>query len=470
LIQIKPRLLFYADAWVYKGKKHDALATVTTVVDKLAIENIVAIPYLSSATELQQRQMPGVLFDDFIQHSKQAKEIDFEPCDFDHPLYILYSSGTTGIPKCIVHGVGGTLLQHLKELGLHVDLKREDKLFYYTSTGWMMWNWMVSGLALGATLLLYDGSPFYPKKECLLALVARQRVTVFGCSAKYISVLNNAAVRLIDRLDFDKLRLLLSTGSPLAEESYDYVYANISNNVQLCSISGGTDIVSCFALGNPLSAVYRGELQGPGLGMAVQVFDEHGRSVIGQKGELVCTASFPSMPVSFWNDPGNKKYHAAYFEGFADVWTHGDFAEITASGGLIIFGRSDTTLNPSGVRIGTAEIYRQLEPFLAITDALVVGQNWQGDQRIILFLLLDKNRQLDATLVQQIKQKIRQNTSVYHVPKIIIQVHDIPRTLNGKLAELAVSDTIHGRVVKNLAALANPESLQEFTALEALTA
>ncbi|MBN4080573.1 acetoacetate--CoA ligase, partial [Beggiatoa alba] len=414
--QIKPTIFLYCAAYYYKGKICSVENKIAALIKTLAVRQVVVIPYIHIQEEASKKQLIGIQYSEYIKETEDSTLIKFEPLPFDHPIYILYSSGTTGIPKCIVHGAGGTLLQHLKELGLHVDLNTKDKLFYYTTTGWMMWNWQVSALALGATVVLYDGSPFYPEPQSLLDLVSQQNISVFGCSAKYISALAKARVNLKEDLQSKPLRMILSTGSPLVAESFDYVYKDIKSELQLCSISGGTDIVSCFALGNPFSAVYRGELQGPGLAMAVEIYNKQGQPVLQQKGELVCRASFPSMPVYFWNDPQNKKYHHAYFENFQGVWTHGDYAEISEHQGMIIYGRSDATLNPGGVRIGTAEIYRQLEAFSQIVDALAVGQSWQGDQRIILFVQLQQKQVLEDALIEQIKQAIRNNTSVHHVP------------------------------------------------------
>ena len=382
----------------------------------------------------------------------------------------MYSSGTTGLPKCIVHGAGGTLLQHLKELGLHTDLRRDERIFYFTTCGWMMWNWLVSSLALGATVVLYDGSPFKPRPDILMELVEAERVNVFGTSAKYLALLEKEGVRPRETRDLESLRAILSTGSPLAPESYDYVYRHVREDVQLASISGGTDLISCFALGNPIGPVYRGELQTRGLGMKVEVFDPEGRSVLGEKGELVCTRAFPSMPVGFWNDPDGAKYHKAYFEFYPGVWRHGDWAEITEHDGVVIYGRSDATLNPGGVRIGTAEIYRQVEQLDQVVESLVIGQEWGDDVRIVLFVRLRDDLSLGATLSEEIRRRIRQGASPHHVPKKILQVTDIPKTLNGKISELAVRAVVHGRPVENREALANPESLDEYRDLEELKA
>jgi acetoacetyl-CoA synthetase len=389
-------------------------------------------------------------------------EIAFEPVPFDHPLYILYSSGTTGAPKCIVHGHGGTLLQHLKEHRLHTDVKPGDRLFYFTTLGWMMWNWLVSGLASGATLLLYDGSPFVGRGRILFDFADAEGMTHFGTSAKFIDAIAKLGLKPRESHRLEALRTLLSTGSPLLPEGFDYVYENVKADLCLSSISGGTDIVSCFVLGNPMAPVWRGEIQCKGLGMAVEVFDERGRRVIGQKGELVCTKPFPSMPVGFWNDPDGKKYRAAYFEMYPNVWRHGDWCEETAHGGFIIYGRSDAVLNPGGVRIGTAEIYRQVETIDEVVESIVVGQEWEGDVRVVLFVKLKEGVQLDDALAARIRKRIRDNTTPRHVPAKILQVPDIPRTRSGKIVELAVRDVVHGRPVKNVEALANPEALEHF--------
>ncbi len=381
---------------------------------------------------------------------------------FDYPLYILFSSGTTGPPKCIVHGAGGTLLQHLKEHVLHSDLRPGDRMFYFTTTGWMMWNWLVTGLASGATLVLFDGSPFHPTGNILWEMAEAEQVAIFGTSAKYLAALEKADLHPTRTHRLDSLRAILSTGSPLAAESFDYVYRDIKADVCLSSISGGTDIVSCFVLGNPALPVHRGEIQSRGLGMKVEVFDDAGHSIVGEKGELVCTAPFPSMPVGFWNDPDGSRYRAAYFERFSGVWRHGDYTELTPHGGVIILGRSDAVLNPGGVRIGTAEIYRQVEQLPEVLESLAVGQQWADDVRIVLFVRLRDGLALDAPLIDRIKRQIRAGTTPRHVPARVVQVTDIPRTKSGKIVELAVTDVLHDRPVKNLHALANPEALDQF--------
>jgi acetoacetyl-CoA synthetase len=379
----------------------------------------------------------------------------------------MYSSGTTGLPKCMVHGAGGTLLQHLKELVLHTDLTRDDRIFYFTTCGWMMWNWLVSSLAVGATIVLFDGAPLTPA-AILWDMAERERVTVFGTSAKYLALAQKEGLEPARTHDLSALRAILSTGSPLAAHSYDYAYERIKRDLHLASISGGTDIISCFALGNPTAPVWRGELQTRGLGMAVQVFDTEGRPVREQEGELVCTRPFPSMPVSFWNDPGSAKYRSAYFSHYPGVWRHGDWARLTEHDGLVILGRSDATLNPGGVRIGTAEIYRQVEQLPEVVESLVVGQEWQGDVRIVLFVRLREGVALDASLADRIRRRVRDHASPHHVPRKILQVPDIPRTISGKITELAVRDVIHGRPVTNTDALANPGALEWFRELEEL--
>ncbi len=466
--QIAPRVLITADGYLYAGKRIEVLSRVREVLPQIpSITRVVVLPYLGDP---DPGAVPkGVLYGDFLQRAAAAPRA-FAQLPFDHPIYVLYSSGTTGRPKCIVHGAGGTLLQHLKELVLHTDLGAEDRIFYYTTCGWMMWNWLASSLATGATVVLYDGSPFHPHPASLFELAAEEQVTVFGTSAKYLSAAEKAGVRPRACYPLGKLRSLLSTGSPLAPESYDYVYREIAPEVQLASISGGTDIISCFALGCPILPVRRGELQCRGLGMKVEVYDTAGRPVLGRKGELVCTAPFPSMPVSFWNDPEGRKYHQAYFERFPGVWTHGDYAEITAHGGLIIYGRSDAVLNPGGVRIGTAEIYRAVEGLPEVLEALAVGQEWQGDVRVILFVKLRSKVLLDADLVRRIQHTVRTQTSPRHVPAKVIAVADIPRTLSGKIVELAVRELIHGRPIQNLDVLANPEALEHFRDLPELAA
>ena len=392
----------------------------------------------------------------------EAAEPHYEYLPFAHPLYIMYSSGTTGIPKCIVHGAGGTLIQHQKEHLLHCDIKPGDPVFYFTTTGWMMWNWLVSALASGATLVLFDGSPFYPDPGVLWRMAERERLRVFGTSAKYLSALEKTGYRPNRNVELEKLSSVLSTGSPLAPSSYDFVYKNVKQDLQLSSVAGGTDIIACFAVGNPTLPVYRGELQCRGLGMKMEIFNDQGEPVREQKGELVCTAPFPSMPVSFWNDTGGAKYRAAYFERFPNVWCHGDYAELTEHDGVIIYGRSDTVLNPGGVRIGTSEIYRIVEQFEEVTEGIAVGQEWDGDVRVVLFLRIQTGHQLNDALRERLRKTIREGASPRHVPEKILQVAEIPRTRSGKIVEIAVRDIVHGRDVTNTDALANPEALEHF--------
>ena len=454
--QIEPKILFCADGYIYGGKEFDSQEKASAVLEKLpSVEECVVVDYIgapvSAGTSLYEFLDP---FD--------AEEMRFEPVEFNHPLYILYSSGTTGVPKCIVHSTGGALLQHLKEHRLHTDVKPGDRLFYFTTLGWMMWNWLVSGLASGATLLLYDGSPFVGRGKVLFDFAEAEGMTHFGTSAKFIDAIAKAALKPKETHRLEKLRTILSTGSPLAAEGFDYIYREVKSDVCLSSISGGTDIVSCFVLGNPIGPVWRGEIQAKGLGMAVEVFDETGKPVKREKGELVCTKPFPAMPVGFWNDPDGAKYRAAYFEKYPNVWRHGDWCEETEHGGIIIYGRSDAVLNPGGVRIGTAEIYRQVEQLDEVVESLVIGQDWEGDVRVVLFVKLKEGVTCNDQLISRIKLKIRENTTPRHVPAKVVQVADIPRTKSGKIVELAVRDMVHGRPVKNLEALANPEALEHF--------
>ena len=457
--QIEPRVLFTADGYFYGGKVHDSLGRMADAVEQIAsIERVVVVPYASQAPDLSR--VPGAVAWSAFGPADSAPR--FTRLPFDHPLYIMYSSGTTGVPKCIVHGAGGTLLQHLKEHQLHTDVKPGDRLFYFTTCGWMMWNWLVSGLASGATIVLYDGSPFHPDEGVLWRMAADEGVTIFGTSPKYLSAVEKTGYRPRDHVSLARLRTLLSTGSPLAPEQFDFVSQAIGDDVQLASISGGTDIISCFALGNPLLPVYRGELQCRGLGMKVEILDEDGRALVGGKGELACTAPFPSMPVGFWNDPDGARYRAAYFERFPGIWHHGDYAVLTDHGGLVMLGRSDAVLNPGGVRIGTAEIYRQVEQLDEILDSVVIGQDWQEDVRVVLFVRLREGLVLDDALQRKIRDQIRRNTTPRHVPARIVQVGDIPRTISGKVVELAVRNVVHGQPVKNTDALANPQALEQF--------
>ena len=466
--QIEPTVLIACAGYRYAGKNLDLTDKLNEILGHLpTLKQLVVVPY--SRAEAKPTDYTSVaaitLWQDFYQ---PGGEPQFTSVSFEQPLYILYSSGTTGVPKCIVHGVGGTLLQHVKELGLHSDLSADDTLFYYTTCGWMMWNWLVSGLALGATLVLFDGSPFHPGAERLIDLIDAENISIFGTSAKFIAALEKAGAKPRESHKLGQLKAILSTGSPLAHESFDYVYRDIKADVCLSSISGGTDIVSCFALGNPVLPVRRGELQCKGLGMDVQVWNDAGQAVIGEKGELVCAQHFTAMPVGFWNDADGAKFHAAYFDTFPGVWAHGDYAEETEQGGLIIHGRSDAVLNPGGVRIGTAEIYRQVEKVEQVLESIAIGQDWDGDVRVVLFVRLREGVTLDDALQTQIRQVIRANTTPRHVPTKIIAVNDIPRTISGKIVELAVRNMVHGKPVKNTDALANPQALELFRDLPEL--
>jgi acetoacetyl-CoA synthetase len=458
--QIEPKVLFCADGYLYSGKEYDSQEKVREILAQLpSVQRCVVLPYLHA------RPSAGVGLEEFVA-PYAPRDIRFEQVEFNHPLYILFSSGTTGVPKCIVHGTGGTLLQHLKEHRLHSDVREGDRLFYFTTLGWMMWNWLVSGLASGAALLLYDGSPFVSRGRILFDMADAEGMTHFGTSAKFIDAIAKIDLRPRETHRLERLRAMLSTGSPLVAEGFDYVYRSIKSDVCLSSISGGTDIVSCFVLGNPMLPVWRGEIQCKGLGMAVEVYDAQGRPLEGEKGELVCTRPFPSMPVGFWNDADGAKYRAAYFERYPNVWRHGDWCEITAHGGIVIYGRSDAVLNPGGVRIGTAEIYRQVEQVEEVVESIVIGQDWPPqkpeDVRVVLFVKLKEGVQLDDALANRIKKRIRDNTTPRHVPAKILQVADIPRTKSGKIVELAVRDVVHGRQVTNIEALANPEALALF--------
>ena len=457
--QIRPKVLVVTDGYFYNGKTIDCTEKTRDIQSAISgIATTIIVPFADKQAQASVKQ--DILYKDFLSHER--KPIHFEPVAFNHPLFIMYSSGTTGVPKCIVHGHGGTLLQHVKELGLHTDVKTEDRIFYFTTCGWMMWNWLVSSLALGATVVLYDGSPFYPQPTILLDIAAEEKISVFGTSAKYISALEKAGVKPAKTHDLSNLRTMLSTGSPLTHESFDYVYRDIKSDLCLSSISGGTDIISCFVLGCPLLPVVRGQIQCRGLGMDVQFVNEAGEPVLSQKGELVCLSSFPSMPVGFWNDPAGTKYQKAYFSKIPDVWSHGDYGELTPEGGVIIHGRSDAVLNPGGVRIGTAEIYRQVEKVDDVLESIAVGQDWEDDIRIILFVKLRADTILTDELISQLKSVIRTNATPRHVPAKILQVDDIPRTISGKIVELAVREVVHGRPVVNKEALANPEALECF--------
>ena len=457
--QIAPKVLFTADGYCYGGKTLDSIERIAGILASLpSVTCVVVVANVSPRPDLE-RVPAARRYEEFGQRDATLR---FERLPFDHPLYILYSSGTTGVPKCIVHGAGGTLLQHLKEHQLHADVHPGERLFFFTTCGWMMWNWLASALASQATVVLFDGSPFHPDEGVLWRLASEERVALFGTSPKYLAALEKSGYRPIDRVELAHLRTVLSTGSPLAHEQFDFVRDAIGAGIQLASISGGTDIVSCFALGNPTLPVYRGELQCRGLGMRVEVFDDDGRPLQGRQGELVCTAPFPSMPIGFWNDQDGSRYRAAYFERFPNVWCHGDFAVLTARGGLVILGRSDAVLNPGGVRIGTAEIYRQVEKLDEILESIAIGQEWDNDVRVVLFVRLRTGVTLDATLEKRIRDVIRDNTTPRHVPARIVAVGDIPRTISGKIVELAVREVVHGRPVKNTDALANPAALEEF--------
>jgi acetoacetyl-CoA synthetase len=467
--QIEPAVLFAADGYWYNGKAQPLAEKLAAIVaESPSVRRVVVVPYLqrSSGGSQDLAAVRGVVLWDAFIAPHAAQPIRYARLPFDHPLYIMYSSGTTGVPKCIVHGAGGTLLQHLKEHRLHADVKPADRMFYFTTCGWMMWNWLASGLASGATLLLFDGSPFVDQGRILWDFAEQERMTHFGTSAKYIDAIKKVGLVPRKHYGLAALHTLLSTGSPLAPESFDYVYQCVKDDLCLSSISGGTDIISCFALGAPTLPVWRGELQCRGLGLAVDVFDDDGAPVRGEKGELVCTRPFPAMPIGFWNDPDGAKYHAAYFDRFPNVWCHGDYVELTGHDGMIIFGRSDATLNPGGVRIGTAEIYRQVEQQDEVVESLVICQDWppgtMGDVRVVLFVRLRDGITLDDTLVEAIKRRIRANTTPRHVPAKILQVTDIPRTKSGKIVELAVRNVVHGDAVKNIDALANPEALEEY--------
>ncbi|MEP9370782.1 acetoacetate--CoA ligase [Mesorhizobium sp. KR1-2] len=460
--QIEPVVFIAPDGYYYNGKEIDVAAKIAELAKKLpTVRKVLVVDYLGKAGEVAAGVAGAQALDDAMSPFAPS-EVTFERLPFSHPLYILFSSGTTGIPKCIVHSAGGTLLQHVKEQRLHAGLEEGDRFFYFTTCGWMMWNWLVSGLASGATLLLYDGSPFHPNGNVLFDFADAEKMTYFGTSAKFIDSVRKADLRPIDTHDLSTVRTISSTGSPLSPEGFAFVYDGIKKDIHLASISGGTDIVSCFVLGVPTEPVWMGEIQAAGLGMAVDVWDDDGKPIRGEKGELVCTRPFTAMPIGFWNDPDGKKYHGAYFERFDNVWCHGDFAEWTAHGGIIIHGRSDATLNPGGVRIGTAEIYNQVEQMAEVAEALCIGQDWQDDVRVVLFVRLAPNVALDEDLEKRIRTKIRTGASPRHVPAKIVAVTDIPRTKSGKITELAVRDIVHGRAVKNKEALANPEALDLF--------
>tara|TARA_B100000686_G_scaffold353739_1_gene460591 strand:- start:801 stop:2759 length:1959 start_codon:yes stop_codon:yes gene_type:complete len=467
--QIGPKILFIGDKYFYNGKEINIIERLQEILDKVpTISKVVIITYPGTKFKNKKKIKKNLYEWNELIDTKNINKINYTVTNFNDPLAILYSSGTTGKPKCICHGSGGVLLQHNKELQIHSDVKNNDRVFYFTTCGWMMWNWLVGALSAGATILLFDGHPMYKKNDLLFEFINEERATLFGISAKYIDTLKNIGAVPKKNYDFSELRTICSTGSPLSEDGFKYIYNNVKKDIHLSSISGGTDIISCFVLGNLFQPVYAGEIQNKGLGMDVDIFDEKGFSIKNKKGELVCKKPFPSMPVKFWNDVQNKKYKSAYFEKYENVWHHGDFAKITSNEGFIIFGRSDTTLNPGGVRLGTAEIYNVVERFEEVQESIVVGQSWNNDIRIILFIVLNRGYNLTEEIINKIKKSIRAEASPRHVPSKIISIKEIPKTKNGKLVELAVKQTIEGIKIKNLEALANPDSLIQFKNIKEL--
>ena len=465
--QINPKIFITCDGYWYGGKRIEIADKLKKIVPELECTRIVVVPLLGEAESVASQLTDASAMDAYLS-PYTPNAVEFDRLEFSHPLYIMFSSGTTGVPKCIVHSHGGSLMTLIKEQQLHVGMKEGDRVFYFTTCGWMMWNWLVTALASGAVLMLYDGSPFAPDEKAMFDYAQAEKFTLFGTSAKYIDAVRNTGLRPIETHDLSSVRMIGSTGSPLAPENFDFVYSGIKSDVHLSSMSGGTDLMGCFVIGVPWKPVYKGEIQGPALGMDVQVWDDDQNPIKGEKGELICAHPFPSMPIGFWGDDTGERYHNAYFAQFSNVWCHGDFAEVTSTGGMIIHGRSDATLNPGGVRIGTAEIYNQVEQIHAVEEGLCIGQDWEGDTRVILFVRLRENLKLDETLEAEIRKRIRTGASPRHVPAKIIQVSDIPRTKSGKITELAVRDVVHGRTVKNKEALANPEALELFIDLEAL--